>query len=285
MFKLALCQTLGSPASDVEQNKKETFYTAEKYIRQAAAEGADFAVLPEMWNCPYSNSYFREYAETEKGPTVAKMSDLAKELGIYLIGGTIPERDEESDKLYNTCFAFDRSGNLIGRHRKAHLFDIDIKDRILADGTVKKGITFYESKSFSAGDDITIIDTEFCKVGIAICFDIRFPEFFRKMVLQGAKLIILPAAFNMTTGPAHWDLSIRARALDNQIFFAAAAPARDESAPYRAYGNSCVAEPFGSFIAHADEKECLLMAEIDLERLDLVRDELPLLKSLRPEIY
>lgn len=285
MFKLAICQIKGSSAADVAQNKKETFGKAEKYIRQAAAEGADFAVLPEMWNCPYSNRYFGKYAETAAGETVSKMSALAKELGIYLIGGTIPELDEQSDRLYNTCFVFDRNGNIVGRHRKAHLFDINIKDRVLADGTVKKGITFCESQCFASGDDVTIIDTEFCKVGIAICFDIRFPEFFRKMVTQGAKLIVLPAAFNMTTGPAHWDLSIRARAVDNQVFFAAAAPARDENAPYLAYGNSRIAEPFGTFIAQADEKECLLMAEIDLEHLETIREELPLLKCCRPEIY
>ncbi len=213
------------------------------------------------------------------------MSALAKALGIYLIGGTIPELEEESGRLYNTCFAFDRQGKRIGRHRKAHLFDIDVKERVLADGTVKKGITFQESKSFSPGEGSTIIETEFGKMGIAVCFDVRFPELFRKMALEGAQLIFLPAAFNMTTGPAHWDVSMRARALDNQVFLAAAAPARDENGVYLSFGNSCVVEPFGSFIAHADEKECLLLADIDLSKVEVVREELPLLKNRRPEIY
>lgn len=285
MFKIAICQILGSAAAEIDENKRETRRTAERYIRDAAEKGADFAVLPEMWNCPYANRYFRAYAETADGETVKKMSALAKDLGIYLIGGTIPEWEGETDKLYNTCFAFDRQGKIIGKHRKAHLFDIDMKDRVLADGTVKKGITFQESKSFSPGAGSTIIETEFGKMGIAVCFDVRFPELFRKMALEGAQLIFLPGAFNMTTGPAHWDLSMRARALDNQVFMVAAAPARDENGVYLSFGNSCVVEPFGSFIAHADEKECLLLADIDLAQVAVVREELPFLKNRRPEIY
>lgn len=267
MFKIGLCQMKGS------FDKKESMAAAERYIREAAANGAQIISLPEMWNCPYSNDYFREYAEPADGPTVGFMSALAAELGIYLVGGSIPELDE--DKVYNTSFIFDRDGKLIGRHRKVHLFDIDVEG----------GIRFMESDTLTAGEDMTVIDTEFCKVGVAICYDVRFPEWFRKMALAGAKLIILPAAFNMTTGPAHWDLTMRARALDNQVYFAANSPARDEEAPYQAYGNSCIAGPWGDFIAHTDEKEGIIYGDIDLERVEAVRQQLPLLKHRRGNLY
>ena len=242
-------------------------------MTEAASNGADVIALPEMWDCPYSNDYFREYAETADGETVKFMSDLAAELGVYLIGGSISEIDD--DKVYNTAFCFDREGRMIGRHRKTHLFDIDVEG----------GIRFMESDTLTAGDSATVIDTEFGKIGVAICYDVRFPELFRRMTLDGARMVILPAAFNMTTGPAHWDITMRARALDNQIFFAANSPARDEEGIYVAYGNSCIVSPWGDFIAHADEKECIIYADIDFDYEDSIRDQLPLLKHRRPELY
>ena len=267
MFKLALCQLKGS------YDKEESRQTVRRYVTEAASNGADVIALPEMWDCPYSNDYFREYAETADGETVKFMSDLAAELGVYLIGGSISEIDD--DKVYNTAFCFDREGRMIGRHRKTYLFDIDVEG----------GIRFMESDTLTAGDSATVIDTEFGKIGVAICYDVRFPELFRRMTLDGARMVILPAAFNMTTGPAHWDITMRARALDNQIFFAANSPARDEEGIYVAYGNSCIVSPWGDFIAHADEKECILYADIDFGYEDSIRNQLPLLKHRRPELY
>lgn len=267
MFKIALCQMTGSV--DKEESKKQ----ARTMIEEAAANGAKIAALPEMWNCPYSNDYFRKYAEKEDGPSVAFLSDLAAKNGIYLIGGSISELDE--DNVYNTSFCFDPSGNIIGKHRKAHLFDVDVKG----------GIRFMESDTLSPGNQVTVIDTQFCKVGVAICYDVRFPEMSRTMALEGAKLIILPAAFNLTTGPAHWDLLMRARALDNQVYFAAVSPARDMQGIYQAYGSSCIVTPWGEFLAKADEKETILYGDIDLEYEDSIREQLPLLKHRRKELY
>ncbi len=142
-----------------------------------------------------------------------------------------------------------------------------------------------ESDTLTAGDKATVIDTEFGKIGVGICFDVRFPELFRRMALDGAKVIVLPAAFNMTTGPVHWDLSMRARALDNQVYFAACAPARDEEGVYVSYGNSCIVNPWGQFEAHADADETIIYADIDLDYVDSIRDQLPLLKARRPELY
>ena len=266
-FQLALCQM------KVGMDKQQNLAAAEAMVREAVKNGAEMAALPEMFNCPYSNKYFREYAESENGETVAFLSALAKELKIYLIGGSIPELDD--GKVYNTSFSFDREGNVIGKHRKIHLFDIDVKG----------GIRFIESETLTPGDRTTIIETEFGKIGIAICYDVRFPELFRKMTLEGVKLVILPGAFNMTTGPAHWELTMRARALDNQIYFAAVSPARDVEGPYQAYGNSCIASPWGEFCGKTDARESIVYAKIDMDYVEDIRNQLPLLKHRKPELY
>lgn len=267
IFRLALCQM------KVTMEKQQNLEKAGAMIRKAAKDGARVIALPEMFNCPYSNNYFREFSEGEDGPTVSFLSSLARELGIYLVGGSIPELS--GDQVYNTSYCFDKEGGLIGKHRKVHLFDIDVKG----------GIRFMESDTLTPGSDMTVIDTEFCKIGVAICYDVRFPELFRKMTLAGAKLMILPGAFNMTTGPAHWDLTMRARALDNQVYFAAVSPARDTEGPYQAYGNSCVTSPWGEFCGKTDSRESIVYSDIDLDYVEEIRNQLPLLKHRKPELY
>ena len=272
-FKVGLCQMMGSLAEDININKKETWEKAESMIREAAASGCDMVSLPEMWNTPYANKYFRPFAETEDGPTVKKMGELAKELGIYLIGGTISEI--EGDNVYNTSYIYDRKGNIIGKHRKAHLFDIDVKG----------GIRFMESETLTQGDSSTVVDTEFGKIGVAICFDVRFPDLFMKMVLDGAMMVFLPGAFNMTTGPVHWELAMRSRAVDNQIYFAAISPARCMEGPYQAYGHSMVVTPWADIVAEAGSGEEIVYAEIDTDYVESIRKQLPLLSARRPELY
>lgn len=254
-------------------DKRTSMETAKQYVTEAAENGAQVVSLPEMWNCPYANKYFRKYGEPDGGETVEFLSELAFKSGIYLVGGTIPEICD--DNVYNTSYSFDKKGDMIGKYRKVHLFDIDVKG----------GIRFMESDTLTPGEDMTVLDTEFCKIGIGICYDVRFPEWFRKMVLEGAKLIILPGAFNMTTGPVHWDLTMRARALDNQVYFAANSPARDEEGPYVAYGGSCIVDPWGEFISHADDKPGIIYGNIDLNYVDDVREQLPLLKHRRGTLY
>ena len=266
-FMLGLCQMPGS------MDKSKSRATADRYVREAAEKGAQVISLPEMWNCPYSNEYFREYAEAADGESVEFMSRLAEELGIWLIGGTIPELDQGN--VYNTSFSFDPKGNMIGRHRKVHLFDIDVEG----------GIRFMESDTLSAGKEMTVLDTEFCRIGVAVCYDVRFPEWFRKMALAGAELIILPAAFSKKTGEAHWDLTMRSRALDNQVWFAPCSPARDENGVYVCYGHSCIIDPWGDVTAEADETPQIVCGTVDLDRVKAVREQLPLLKHRRPELY
>jgi len=256
-YTLALCQF--SPSGDSDEN----FGKAAHYINKASGAGARIVCLPEIWNSPYGNEYFPKYAEEEGGASFAFMSNLARENKIFLIGGSIPERAE--GKLYNTSYIFGPSGELIGKHRKMHLFDIDIEG----------GVSFRESDTLTPGDSITVVNTDFGRIGIAICFDIRFPEMFARMAEGGCHLIILPAAFSMSTGPSHWEFLIRTRAVDNQCYFAACAPARTDGQGFRSYAHSIIADPWGDLRAAAATEETVIFGEIDLAYMDKVRRELP----------
>lgn len=255
-------------------DKMENVRTVKAYLEKIKDENPDFVILPEMFCCPYQTENFPIYAEKEGGPVWQQLSGYAKQYGIYLIGGSMPEKDAEGN-VYNTSYIFDREGKQIGKHRKVHLFDIDVKG----------GQTFKESDTLTAGDSDTVFDTEFGKIGVMLCFDIRFPELSRMMVNDGAKVIFVPAAFNMTTGPAHWELSFRTRALDNQIYMVGCAPARDVSAGYISWGHSIVTNPWGAVVDMLDEKEGILLAELDMGYEERVREELPLLKSRRKDMY
>ncbi len=266
-FKLAICQ------NPVTADKEANLACAVSAIGRAKEAGAQIAVLPEMFSCPYQNDQFGLYAEPEDGETVHTLSETARKNGIYLFGGSIPERDGK--KLFNTCFIFDPSGRVIGKHRKVHLFDIDVPG----------GIRFMESDVLSAGNQITVVDTEFGKIGAAICYDMRFPELFRLMAIKGADLVIVPAAFNMTTGPAHWETLLRARALDNQLFVAACAPARNEHASYISYANSLAVDPYGQVTVRAGAEETMLLAEIDPGYAEAVRQRIPVMRQRRTDLY
>lgn len=259
---------------NVVDNKEENLNKASLMIAESVNENADFIVLPEMFNCPYSNDKFIEYCEKEKdSPTLTRISALAREHEVYILAGSIPEKEKE--KLFNTSYLFDKDGNIIAKHRKMHLFDIDVKDRI----------TFKESDVLTAGNDFTIADTEFGKIGIGICYDIRFPELARIMVENGALILFYPGAFNMTTGPAHWELLFKSRALDNQVYCVGVAPALNEDASYHSFGHSIITNPWGDIIAEADTKEELIIGEIDLSEIKKIREELPLLKNKRRDLY
>lgn len=255
-------------------DKMENVRTVKTYLEKIKDENPDFVILPEMFCCPYQTENFPIYAEKEGGPVWQQLSGYAKQYGIYLIGGSMPEKDAEGN-VYNTSYIFDREGKQIGKHRKVHLFDIDVKG----------GQTFKESDTLTAGDSDTVFDTEFGKIGVMLCFDIRFPELSRMMVNDDAKVIFVPAAFNMTTGPAHWELSFRTRALDNQIYMVGCAPARDVSAGYISWGHSIVTDPWGRVTGMLDENEGILLAELDMDYEEQVREELPLLKSRRKDMY
>jgi omega-amidase len=266
-FNVSLCQM------KVVEDKNENIAHALDLIKKAAIN-SDLVILPEMWNCPYETSLFPEYAE-EKGnsPTLDAISRIAIKEKIYILAGSIPEKD--NSKIYNSSFFFNPKGEIIGVHRKVHLFDIDIQDKI----------NFKESLTLTAGDKITVVDTDLGKVGVCICYDMRFPELMRLMTLEGADLIIVPGAFNLTTGPAHWKQLIQIRAVDNQVYVVAVSPARDINASYVAYGHSMVADPWGAVVKEAGNGEEIINVTIDPSMIQKIRDELPLLRNRRTDIY
>jgi predicted amidohydrolase len=259
--------------ANVKVSKEENIRSVKNLLSKNKKKKIDLIVLSEMFNCPYSNKYFLDFAESFPSATYKFLSETAKSYSSFLIGGSIPEK--EGSKIYNTSLIFDRDGKLIAKHRKLHLFDIDIKDKI----------RFKESDIFSKGNNITVFDTDFAKIGIAICYDMRFPELIRKMTLMGAEIIAVPAAFNMVTGPAHWHLTVRARAVDNQIYFIASSPASYQNNIYKAYGHSLIADPWGKIIADAGTGQKLLIKNIDLEMVARTRMQLPLLSHRREDIY
>ncbi|MCI2057406.1 MAG: carbon-nitrogen hydrolase family protein [Oscillibacter sp.] len=257
----------------VTADKRQNLDLAAQKLREAAAGGADIVVLPEMFCCPYENSCFRAYGEALGGSAQQMLSCAAKELGLYVIGGSIPELD--GDAVYNTSFVYGPDGAQLARHRKAHLFDINVVG----------GQRFMESDTLSPGGAITTFETEFGTMGLCICFDLRFEELARCMALRGAKVIFVPAAFNMTTGPAHWELLFRQRAVDNQCFTVGVSPARNEQTSYVAYGNSIAVDPWGTVLCRAGGEENTLYADLDLSRIDAVRAQLPILSARRTDLY
>ncbi len=265
---------LGLIQNTVVEDKKTNMDTARNMITKASGRGARVVVLPEMFNCPYNSRLFPEFAEEyPEGETIAMLAELAAAENIYLFGGSIPEK--EGEQIFNTCFIFGPDGSLLARYRKCHLFDVELKE----------GFAFKESGTLGRGDWITVVDTPFGKIGVGICYDIRFPELARAIALRGAILMVLPAAFNMITGPAHWELTLRMRAIDNQFYVAGVSPARNEQLSYVVYGHSMLVDPWGAVEKELDEKEGIILAEVDLKKLHQVRDEFPLLKHRRVDLY
>ena len=274
LIKIALCQM------NVVDNKEKNIEKAIKMIKESKRQGADLAVLPEMFNCPYENEKFIEYAEElDESITLREISNIAKEETIHVLAGSIPELERNNEKdtesIYNTAVFFDNNGKMLGKHRKMHLFDI----------YVKRKIYFKESDTLSAGNDFTIIETDFATIGIGICYDIRFVELSRIMALNGAELLIFPGAFNLTTGPAHWQLLFRSMALDNQVYTIGVAPALDKDASYNSYGHSIAVNPWGEVIEELDYNEDLKVIEIDLDEIKRIREEIPVLKNRRTDLY
>jgi omega-amidase len=258
----------------VGSDKAVNIKNARDRIVTATKKGAQVVSLPECFTSPYGTQYFVEYSESATdGPAFQMLSEVAQHTGCYLIGGSFIEKDQ--DQIFNTCLIFDPMGNQIGKHRKLHLFDIDIPGKI----------KFVESDILTRGSSITVVETKFGNIGVGICYDMRFSELCQLYSKLGCKMICYPGAFNMTTGPVHWELLIRSRALDNQIFVAGICSARNIDATYHAWGHSSVADPWGEVIATTDHDEDIVYAKIDLKRIDEVRSQIPILKQKRYDVY
>lgn len=298
--KLACVQLASGP------DKAANLEHAAAKVREAAATGAKIVVLPECFNSPYGCDHFPSYAETllpspptpSQSPSFHALSAMARDNSVYLIGGSIPELAEtttptttttsqedpsptgkeggKKKTYYNTSLTFSPTGALLATHRKMHLFDISIPGKI----------TFRESDVLSPGDSLTLVDLpDYGRVAVAICYDVRFPELATIAARKGCFALIYPGAFNLTTGPLHWSLLGRARAVDNQLYVALCSPARDMSAGYHAWGHSLVVDPMAEVLVEAEEAETIVVAELDGEKIEEARKGIPLRDQRRFDVY
>ena len=265
--KVGVCQLR------TEIQKEKNIEKAGMAMKTAFQSSCGIFVLPEIFICPYDNRYFNQASEDANGGyTIERLSKYAVTYSMIVVAGSIPEK--VGDKLYNTTFVIDKNGSIIAKHRKIHLFDMDMKD----------GARFKESDTFSAGDKITVFDSKYGEIGIGTGYDIYFPEVFSKMAEIGVRTIIIPGAFNHITGPAHLELLARTRALENQSFVIMASPASSETENFRVYGHSMIIDPWGRKLLEISEKEELRMTVLDFNLQDKIRRELPLLTHKRRDI-
>src|ERR671937_1346929 len=257
------------------QDKAANLARAEALVARAASTGADIVVLPEKWNLIGSADDYRAAAEPlDGGGSVEAMSRWAKTLGITLVGGSITECREGREKLSNTSCAFDAEGELVGLYRKIHLFDVEVG-----------GHVYRESETEEPGTEPVVVQGEGWPVGLTVCYDVRFPELYRILALEGAELVTVPAHFTTPTGKDHWHVLLRARAIENQYFVAAAAQWGETLAGKPAYGRSLIADPWGTVLAQAPDEETVIVAEIDKTRMRDIRAKLPSLANRQPDAY
>mgnify|MGYP000520266807 CR=1 FL=1 len=231
----------------------------------------DSVTLAEIFYYPYELHGIRQVADTDM-KTLETLRDAAVRYGIYLCTGTMAIRREAG--FGNTAFLIAPSGDILLEYSKTHLFDVNLEN-----------LSFRESSFIVPGNSVEVARTPLGVIGILVCYDIRFPEIARMLALRGAEIIIVPAAFNTTTGPAHWHVMFRARAIENQLYVMAASQARTPASAYEAYGHSMVVDPWGNVVAEADDDETVVYAELKAETLEETRRRLPLLMQRRPELY
>src|SRR5262245_61297553 len=256
-------------------DKAANLETAERLVAQAAATGADLVVLPEKWNGIGDAAFYHDTAEAlEGGESVAAMSRWASAHGITLVGGSIVELREGREKRSNTSLVFDSEGELVATYRKIHLFDVEVG-----------GVVYRESESEEPGDEAVVAEVEDWKLGLSVCYDLRFPELYRILALQGAQLVPVPAHFTTPPGKGDWQGLVRARAIENQLYLAAAAQVGETLPGKPAYGRSLIVDPWGVVLAQAPDEETVISAELDRAHLDDIRAKLPSLANRQANAY
>jgi predicted amidohydrolase len=254
--------------------KAQNLVTAERLIRGATSAGAELVALPELWSCHGLEKVYRENAEPIPGPTTDFLSGLARELGVWLLGGSILEGEAGAERLSNTLTFFDPSGEMVAVYRKIHLFDVKAPDR-----------EYLESKTIAPGREIVTAKAGVTNLGLSVCYDLRFPELYRLLALQGAEILAVPAAFTLQTGKDHWELLLRARAVENQAFVIAPAQWGQKADGRWTYGRSMIVDPWGTVLSTCPDRDGHALATLDLDYLDRFRDEFPALANRRPEAY
>ncbi|TCJ16973.1 carbon-nitrogen hydrolase family protein [Rubrobacter taiwanensis] len=256
-------------------DKQENLRTAERLIRAAVLEGgAELVALPELWSCHGLESVYRENAEPVPGPTTEFLSRLARGLRIYLLGGSILEGEPGAERLHNTSTLFAPSGELVAIYRKIHLFDVKVGDR-----------EYLESAGMAPGREIVAAKAAGTVLGLTVCYDLRFPELYRILALRGAEVLLVPAAFTLQTGKDHWELLLRARAVENQAYVVAPAQWGRKQDGRWTYGRSMIVDPWGTVLSTCPDRDGYALATLDFEYLERFRREFPALANRRPETY
>ncbi|AHY46524.1 putative amidohydrolase [Rubrobacter radiotolerans] len=249
-------------------DKERNFEVAEGLIRQAAGRGAELVGLPELWSCHGRESAYRENAEPVPGPTTDFLAKLARELGVWIVGGSIVESGPEEGRMSNTSTVLSPEGELAAVYRKIHLFDVKAPDR-----------EYLESGTISPGKEVVVCEAPPVTLGLSVCYDVRFPELYRALADRGADLLSVPAAFTLQTGKDHWDLLLRARAVENQAFVLAPAQWGQKEDGRWTYGRSAVIDPWGTPLAVCPDSDGLALATLDLAYLSRLRREFPALEN------
>jgi deaminated glutathione amidase len=255
-------------------DKERNLETASRLVSAAAADGGELIGLPEKWNLLAAGDQLSEGAEPLDGPALTAAGGWARELGVHLLAGSIAERVEGDERLYNTSALISPEGELAAVYRKIHLFDVDVD-----------GIRYRESERERPGEEIVVATAGELALGMSVCYDLRFPELYRILAIRGARLLTVPSAFTLPTGRAHWDVLVRARAIENQAFVLAPNQVGEAPPHYSSYGHSMIVDPWGTVLGEAGDGEGFIAADLDLSGQDRIRAELPSLASRRPEAY
>ncbi len=269
-YTVALCQM------DTRAGREENLRVAAHLLEEAAARGAALAAFPELFNVIDCGETPPE--EIPNGPSVTRMAQLAAEHQIWVLCGSLYENDPEGGRKYNTSVLLTPEGKVAAKYSKLHLFDVTLPDGSLA----------YESELVQPGREPVVADTPLGRLGMSICYDVRFPELYRWMALNGAQVFLVPAEFNLRTGKLHWETLLRARAIENGCYVIAPAQMGEKqtrNGPYPCYGSSMVVDPNGMVIARAPERVGVTLAEIDLDYVEQVRRDIPALKNRRRDVY
>ncbi|MDX1388281.1 MAG: carbon-nitrogen hydrolase family protein [Acidobacteriota bacterium] len=257
------------------ENRKKNLAAAERLARQARNRGADLIAFPENFAYLRSEGSKIRFSESLDGDLAAWLGRLSRELDVYLLAGSIPEKIRRSPRIHNTSLLFGPRGDLLARYRKIHLFDINIRG----------GAVFMESKTVAPGDEPVVVDTPLGRLGLSVCYDLRFPELYRRLAMMGAQVVFVPAAFTAYTGKFHWMTLLRARAIENQCWVVAPAQVGKHTARRRSHGETAIIDPWGTVVGVRDKGPGVVTARIDLDKVDRVRRGLPCLDHVRRELF
>ena len=247
---------------------------AERGVREAVERGARLITLPEKWNAIGELEVLRAAAEPIDGPTITRVREWALEHDAWILSGSSVVREPGEDKLRNLSVLVDPAGEIRATYAKMHMFDVDVA-----------GVAYRESDGERPGDEIVVTDVDGTPLGMSVCYDLRFPELYRILALRGARIITVPAAFTLMTGRDHWEVLLRARAIENQCFVIAPDIIGDHGAGKVSYGHSMIVDPWGTVIARAADAECVMVADLDLSAVDRVRASIPSLANRRADSY